>query len=129
MYSSVWFDNLTKPFLQPPSWIFSPVWIILYGTLLTALILYSVSITQKRKKNGYIYFLVHMTFNLMWSPVFFYLHRIDIAFVIILIMDFTAIFLISKFFSVSKLSGTILLPYFVWILFATYLNFQFLLLN
>ena len=129
MYSSVWYDNLTKPFLQPPSWVFSPVWIILYGTLLVAIILYSITITKKNKKNGYIYFIVHMIFNITWSPVFFYLHKIDIALAVILIMDFTAIFMITKFFSVSKLSGAILFPYFLWLIFATYLNISFLLLN
>ena len=129
MYSSVWYDSLTKPFLQPPAWIFSPVWIIMYGLLLTSIILYSISISEKKKMSGYIYFIVHMIFNLLWSPVFFTLHKIDIAFVLILIMDFTAILLISKFFSISKLAGSLLFPYLVWLLFATYLNLQFWRLN
>lgn len=129
MYSSVWYDSLIKPFLQPPAWIFSPVWIIMYGLLLTSIILYSISISEKKKMSGYIYFIVHMIFNLLWSPVFFTLHKIDIAFVLILIMDFTAILLISKFFSISKLAGSLLFPYLVWLLFATYLNLQFWRLN
>ena len=129
MYSSVWYDSLIKPFLQPPAWIFSPVWIIMYGLLLTSIILYSISISEKKKISGYIYFIVHMIFNLLWSPVFFTLHKIDIAFVLILIMDFTAILLISKFFSISKLAGSLLFPYLVWLLFATYLNLQFWRLN
>ena len=129
MYSSIWYDSLTKPFLQPPAWIFSPVWIIMYGLLLTSIILYTISISEKKKMNGYIYFVVHMIFNLIWSPVFFNLHKIDIALVLILIMDFTAILLISKFFSISKLAGSLLFPYLVWLLFATYLNLQFWRLN
>ena len=49
MFDTVWYDNLVKPFLNPPAWIFPPVWIILYATLLIALILYIVSVTKKRK--------------------------------------------------------------------------------
>lgn len=129
MYDSLWYDSLIKPALQPPVWIFSPVWIILYGTLLAAIILYSVTITKNRKAGGYICFIVHMILNLLWSPIFFYLHKTDIALFIILIMDLTAIFVILKFFQVSKISGIILIPYFLWLMFATYLNYQFWVLN
>ena len=129
MYSSVWYDSLIKPTFQPPAWIFTPVWIILYGTLFTALILYSLTITQKNKTKGFILFIIHMFFNLLWSPVFFMLHKIDIALVIIFIMIITVVLMVIQFFRVSKLAGFILLPYFVWLIFATYLNFQLLILN
>lgn len=129
MFNSVWFDSLTKPFLQPPAWIFSPVWIMLYASILVSLILYSIKITYKNKTGGYIVFVVHMIFNLLWSPVFFYLHRIDIALFVIVIMDLTAIYMIIKFYSISKTAGTILIPYLIWIFFATYLNTMFLILN
>ena len=129
MFNTVWYDNLTKPFLNPPSWIFSPVWIILYGTLLAALIIYTIVITKEKKFFGYVIFTVHMIFNLLWSPVFFILNKIDIALAIAIIMDISAFFLIKKFLSVSKIAGLILIPYAFWILFATYLNWQFLVLN
>lgn len=129
MYSSLWYDNLTKPFLQPPAWVFPPVWIILYGTILTSVILYTITISSKDKKSGYICFIVHMIFNLLWSPVFFYLHKTDIALGIVLIMDFTALLVIYRFFRISKISGLILIPYFLWLVFATYLNAQICLLN
>lgn len=129
MYDSLWYDNLTKPFLQPPAWVFTPVWIILYLTLFIALILYSVTFTSKNKMSGYICFIVHMIFNLLWSPIFFYLHRIDIALVIIFVMVFTAVLMILKFFQISKLSGAILFPYLIWLLFAAYLNISLCILN
>ena len=129
MYSSVWYDNLVKPVFQPPAWIFTPIWIILYLTLFISLILYSVTITSKNKMNGYVYFIVHMIFNLLWSPVFFYLHKIDIALVIVFIMIFTAVLMIIQYFRVSKSAGFILLPYFAWLIFAAFLNFQLLMLN
>lgn len=129
MFDSIWYDSLTKPALQPPAWIFTPVWIILYGTLLASLIIYSIKVTKKNKMSGYVYFIVHMIFNLLWSPVFFSLHNIKIALVIILVMDFLAILTIWKFYSISKIAGSILIPYMFWLTFATYLNIQFLILN
>ena len=129
MFDTVWYDNLEKPFLNPPAWIFSPVWIILYGTILVSVLFYAVKITKKNKLHGYTLFIVHMIFNLLWSPVFFMLHKISIALFIVLIMVFTAILMIKKFFSVSKISGGILIPYLCWIIFAAYLNFGYFLLN
>lgn len=129
MFNSIWYDSLTKPFLNPPAWVFTPVWIILYGTLLISIMLYAVTITKEKKMCGYVLFIVHMIFNLLWSPIFFYLHRIDIALSILLLMDVLAILFIYKFFKVSKIAGVILFPYFLWLMFATYLNFQFWRLN
>jgi len=129
MYNSLWFDNLNKPIFQPPEWIFMPIWIILYSMIFASLILYTIKITKKSKLAGYILFTVHMIFNLLWSPVFFILHKIEIALFIIFIVDITAVLFIKKFLSVSKIAGMILIPYLFWILFATYLNFKIYILN
>ena len=129
MFNTLWYDSLTKPLLTPPAWVFSVVWIILYGIIFVSLVLFAIKITNKNKFSGYTAFLVHMVFNLLWSPVFFLLKRIDIALFIILIIIFTAFLFIKKFYSVSKISGLILLPYFLWLIFALYLNIEFLRLN
>lgn len=129
MFDSIWYDSLIKPQFLPPAWVFSPVWIILYGTLLTSLIIYTLTISNKHKISGYVIFVIHMVFNLAWSLVFFSLHRIDIALAVVVIMDLTAVFITTKFFSVSKAAGLILIPYLAWIFFATYLNTMFLILN
>ena len=129
MYKSVWYDNLTKPFLLPPAWVFSPVWIFMYAALLISIIVYSITITKKSKMSGYIWFIVHMVFNLLWSPVFFQLHKIKFAFFVVIIMCLSAILVITKFYSISKFAGLILIPYLAWLIFAAYLNFQILILN
>lgn len=129
MYSSIWYDSLTKPFLNPPMWLFSPVWIILYATLLVSLILYTIKYSRKNKLKGYLFFIVQLLLNLSWSPTFFVLHNIGLAFIILIFMDILALIMIINFYKVSKLSGIILIPYFLWLIFATYLNSQFLILN
>ncbi len=128
MFDTIWYDNLIKPAFNPPAWIFSPVWIILYGTLLVSLILYSIKVSNN-KFQGYILFVVHMIFNLIWSPVFFILHKIDIALFIIFFMILTGLLTVKKFYTISKISAFILIPYLCWLVFAAYLNFELFRLN
>ncbi len=129
MFDSNWYDTLTKPLLNPPGWVFTPVWIILYITIFASLILYTIKFSHNSKLSGYIYFVVQMLLNLAWSPAFFYAHNIGLALVIIILLDIMVILMIAKFLSVSKLSGLILIPYLIWILFATYLNISFFIHN
>ena len=128
MFKSVWYYNLTKPPLAPPDWIFPPVWSILYFSMLVALLLYLFKPTQN-KKSGYIYFAVQLILNLLWAPVFFYLKNMFLALIVIILLDIFVILTIKSFYKVSKISGLILIPYLIWILFATYLNIGYLVLN
>ena len=129
MYNSVWYNNLIRPFLAPPSYIFTPVWIVLYLSIIIALILYITSFSIKDKKTGYIFFTIQLILNLIWSPIFFGMQNILLALIIILLMDVFLVLTIKKFYSISKLSGLILIPYLIWILFATYLNIGYFVLN
>lgn len=128
MFKSVWYYNLTKPPLAPPDWIFSPVWSILYFSMLVALLLYLFKSAQN-KKSGYIYFITQLFLNLLWTPAFFYLQNIVLALIVIILLDIFVILTIKSFYKVSKISCLILIPYLVWILFATYLNIGYLVLN
>ena len=128
MFKSVWYYNLTKPPLAPPEWIFLAVWSILYFSMLVALLLYLFKPAQN-KKSGYIYFAVQLILNLLWTPAFFYLQNIILALIVIILLDIFVILTIKSFYKVSKISGLILMPYLLWILFATYLNIGYLVLN
>ena len=128
MFKSVWYYNLTKPPLAPPDWIFPPVWSILYFSMLVALLLYLFKPAQN-KKSGYIYFAVQLILNLLWAIVFFYLKNMFLALIVIILLDIFVILTIKSFYKVSKISGLILIPYLIWILFVTYLNIGYLVLN
>ena len=128
MFKSVWYYNLTKPPLAPPDWIFPPVWSILYFSMLIALLLYLFKPAQN-KKLGYIYFIAQLILNFLWTPTFFYLQNIVLALIVIILLDIFVILTIKSFYKVSKISGLILMPYLLWILFATYLNIGYLVLN
>lgn len=128
MFNSAWYYNLLKPPFSPPDWVFSPVWSVLYFTIFISLLLYIFK-PAKNKKIGYIYFILQLILNLLWTPAFFYLQNIKLALIVIIFLDIFVIFTIKKFYFVSKLSGLILIPYLIWILFATYLNIGYLVLN
>lgn len=128
MYNSDWYNSLIKPFLSPPDGVFLPVWTVLYITILISFILYFIN-PNKNKKTGYIFFFVQLVLNLSWSFVFFKFKSISGGLIIIFLMGVFIFLTIKKFYSVSKVSGLILIPYFLWVLFAAYLNLGFLILN
>ena len=129
MFNSSWYSNLVQPPFAPPNWLFAPAWTILYITILVALILYILKKTNKSKVSGYALFASQIFFNIIWSPIFFAAKSIAGAFIIIIILDILVLLTIRKFYIVSKISGLTLIPYFCWIIFATYLNLGYLILN
>lgn len=128
MFNSLWYNSLTKPFLSPPNWVFAPVWSVLYLTIFISLILFSIK-PSDGKGLGYTYFTIQILLNFAWSPVFFGAQNIALALVVVLLLDIFILLTILEFYSISKIAGLILIPYFLWSLFATYLNFAYLVLN
>ena len=129
MYNSIWFNNLNKPFLNPPSNVFAPVWIILYCLMAFSLTIFIIKKTDINKTRGYIFFAIQLFFNLIWSPIFFMMQNIGFALFIIILLDIFTIMTAKEFYKVSKLSAILLFPYILWILFATYLNGAYFFLN
>jgi tryptophan-rich sensory protein len=74
-------------------------------------------------------FIIQMVFNLAWSPVFFAMHEIAVAFAVILAMICLTAAMIPVFWRVRPIAGALLLPYLAWLCFASVLNYQFLALN
>ncbi len=129
MFNSLWYNSLTKPFLNPPNAIFSYVWGILYFMIFLSFVFYTKEKSIISKRKGYIYFILQLLFNFIWTPIFFILNNIPLSVLIILILDILVILNIKSFYKISKLSAYLLIPYLLWILFATYLNISILLLN
>ena len=124
-----WYKELVKPWLSPPSWVFTPVWTILYIMIFSALAVYLVKYRWMDKSHGIMWFAVQMLLNIMWTPVFFGLKNTGLALVIILLLDYTVFRTIRSFYDVSAVAGRLMIPYFVWILFATYLTAGMFFLN
>lgn len=119
-----WYAFLNKPVFSPPNWLFGPVWTVLY-----TLIGISLYLIWTNKKGSLKLFLFHLFLNAIWSPIFFGAKNLGLAFLVILVMDITLIIIIKNFYKVNKIAGLILIPYLLWISFASVLNFTIWQLN
>ena len=127
---SPWYENINKPWLTPPDWVFGPVWTTLY--LLMGISLYLVlkkGIDKTGVKVAVSIFTFQLVLNILWSFVFFGLESIKGGFIVILLLWLAIIITIFKFYSVSKTAAYLLVPYILWVSYATVLNFYIMILN
>ncbi|MFH1276475.1 MAG: TspO/MBR family protein [Candidatus Woesearchaeota archaeon] len=125
---STWYLVLNKPSFNPPSWIFSPVWISLFILMGIALFLVWEK-GLKKNKIAVSLFAIQLVLNIFWSVLFFGL-KSPLAALIEIIILWTAILLtMIYFYRISKLSGWLMLPYLLWVSFATVLNLFIVVLN
>lgn len=129
MLNYSWYKTLNQPAFAPPGWIFAPMWTFLYITMFVSLIFYAKSDKFYNKTWGYVLFFSQILVNFAWSPIFFGLKNIGLALAVVILLDILVLWNIIVFYKNSKPAGLILIPYFLWILFATYLNFGYLVLN
>ncbi|QQL50732.1 TspO/MBR family protein [Mucilaginibacter ginkgonis] len=125
-----WYSRINKPSFTPPSWAFPIAWTILYIMIATAAYL----VWKKREpsiayKNIRSIYFTQLFFNFIWSIVFFGMHQILGGLVIIIVLWLLIIFNIFAFARLSKPAAWLLVPYLLWVSFATALNFSIYLLN
>lgn len=122
------YATLVKPTLSPPSFIFPIVWTILFILMgISSYIIYK-SEDSNRNKALFIYGL-QLIFNFFWSIIFFGFSQFFFALIWLIILIVIIIFMIVNFYKVSPISAYLQIPYLIWCLFATYLNFMIFLLN
>tara|TARA_Y100000590_G_scaffold400533_1_gene484677 strand:- start:898 stop:1365 length:468 start_codon:yes stop_codon:yes gene_type:complete len=126
-FKEPWYSELVKSNYNPPDWVFAPVWTTLY--LLMTLAIWLFWHSKNRDMNTiYIYF-IHIVFNTTWSIVFFGLHQILLALVVLLILIFLIIILILRYKRVNLVSYYLMIPYLLWTTYALFLNLNLLILN
>ena len=124
-----WFHSLKKPEFAPPDWIFGPVWSVLYVMIFLSLIFFLRTGGLRYKILPITFFIIQLLLNFSWSYVFFNLQRIDWALIIIALLWITLLITIIMFYKYSKIAAWLLVPYFLWVSFASYLNFGYWRLN
>lgn len=129
MMNMTWYETLNKPELTPPPRIFTQVWIVLYIMMAISLLLFLKSETNRNKKAAFILFVLQLILNFGWIRAFFQMQNIRIAMIMVSLMGIFVFATIIAFYKHSKLAATLLIPYLLWIIFAIYLNFNFLILN
>lgn len=124
-----WYGTLSKPAWNPPNWIFGPVWGILY-------ILMAVAAWLVWRQDGFVgaaiplaVYLLQLILNALWSWLFFGRHNLRTAFLEILTLWLAILWTMILFWKANIISGILLLPYLLWVAFASVLNFTLWRLN
>ncbi len=125
-----WYQTLEKPMLTPPSWVFSPVWILLYTLMgISAYIVWRHTTVIPRVRLALTLFAVQLVLNALWSFIFFGLKAPYAAFFELLLLWLFMVATTYHFWRISIWSGILMVPYHLWVMFAAYLNYGIWLLN
>lgn len=123
-------ESLINPPLTPPPTVFGIVWGILFVLIATAFFLvYKKGTDKPGVKTALMYFIYQLVFNILWTLLYFQLGLHVAALVDIVILLVYITITTVKFFKVSKAAGLLMLPYLLWVAFATYLNIGTVVLN
>ncbi|MBD3156733.1 tryptophan-rich sensory protein [Candidatus Peregrinibacteria bacterium] len=121
--NTIWFSTLNMPSIQPPSWIFILVWSVLYFLIALSVVL----VLDKPKKNKdrtmtLMLFVLNGILNALYSIFFFGMKSILLAFLELPLLIASVLLLIWCTYRVDKKAAYLLVPYFIWICFATVLT-------
>lgn len=125
-----WYATLTKPTLNPPAWVFGPVWTTLFALMgIAAFLIWRKGWSRKDVKVALGLFFAQLVLNTLWSIIFFGLQNPGAAFVEIVVFWIAIVATIVSFARISKAAAWLLVPYIVWVSFASYLNYMIWMLN
>lgn len=125
-----WYASLEKPPGVPPNWVFGPVWTTLYAMIALSLALFWDRVASgPKKKTALTWFFVQMVLNLAWTPIFFGAHLLGLALIVIVLMLVAILVTLVLFRRENKAAGRLLIPYAIWVGYATYLNAGYFVLN
>ncbi len=128
--SAVIYEELVKPPLSPPAYIFGIVWTILYVMMGISSFIILISKAKVRDKVWALsLYGLQLFMNFFWTFIFFNLGWKLFAFLWLVILWLMIIFLMDAYRTISKLSTYLIIPYFLWVTFAGYLNIALYLLN
>ncbi|MBI2669914.1 MAG: tryptophan-rich sensory protein [Candidatus Yanofskybacteria bacterium] len=127
---SSWYTELVKPALNPPAWVFGPVWTTLFALMgIAAFLVWKKGLDRRDVKIALGIFLGQLVLNTLWSIIFFGLHSPGGAFIEIIFLWLAILATIITFVKISKPAAWLLLPYILWVSFAMYLNYAIWMLN
>lgn len=125
--SSIDYNTLIKPVFAPPSIVFPIVWTILYVLMGVSYGILETKSLVDTEINFIYYF--QLLVNALWSIIFFTFEWRLFAFIWLLILILLIVMMIIKFYQKDKVAGLLQIPYLLWALFASYLNFAIYMLN
>ena len=118
-----WYNRIIKPSFQPPNWVFGPVWTILYALMgIAAYLVWEKGWEKREVKAALGIFGIQLVLNFLWSIIFFGNKAFGWAFVEIIVLWIFIALTIWKFYQISKTAAYLLIPYILWVSFASVLN-------
>jgi benzodiazapine receptor len=118
-----WYEQLQKPSITPPDWVFGPAWTILYIMMsISVFLVWNKGLDHPKVKLAICIFLIQLTLNAAWTPMFFGFHLILPALIDIVLLFIAILITMLAFKGISFWASMLLLPYLLWVGFATILN-------
>ena len=119
-----WFPTLVKPIFNPPSWVFAPVWSMLYIMMAVAagLVWNRFEHQKEEVRKALILFAIQLALNALWSILFFALRNPFLALIEIVLLWLMIYETYLKFAKIDKIAGYLFIPYIAWVSFAMVLN-------
>lgn len=128
MAGGVYYDSIIKPDFSPPGIVFAVVWPILYALMgIAAYLVYEKKTVHSQ--NAVKWYAASLAANFLWPVFFFRFHLLGFSAIWLILLIFLVLNTIMKFAVMKKLSGVLMLPYILWLLYAFYLNYSIWLLN
>lgn len=127
--AGLFYAQIIRPDWAPPSWVFGPAWTFLYALMGIASWLVWSAGNYRIAQAALILFIVQLVFNALWSWLFFGWHLGALAFIDILLLLALIVATLISFWRIKPLAGALLLPYLLWVIFASALNYAIWQLN
>jgi benzodiazapine receptor len=124
-----WYSSLNRPSFNPPNWVFGPVWTTLYIVMGISLYLVWILPPSRQRQHAMMMYGVQLALNFIWSFLFFYFKRIDLAVGEIILLWLSIAAMLVLFFRLRPVAAYLNIPYLFWVSFATILNIAYAQLN
>lgn len=123
------YSQLAQPEWAPPAWLFGPVWAVLYAMMAVAAWLVWGAHPAQTKRMALAVFLLQLLVNALWTWLFFAWKLGSLALFDILLLTSLILVCVVLFYRINTVAGLLLIPYLLWVSFASVLNYTMLLLN
>ncbi|MBQ8482526.1 MAG: tryptophan-rich sensory protein [Alphaproteobacteria bacterium] len=123
------YSEINLSVLTPPNVVFPIVWTILYAILVIAFDLVLNHSDKQRIRTAAQVFTLNLFLQALWTYVFFYNAYFLVGFAVLVVLVFVTLAMMKIFYDINKTAGLLLIPYLLWLLFASYLNWAVLNLN
>ena len=125
-----WYALLAKPSFTPPSWLFAPVWTLLYVLMgISFFLVWQKNFKGADRNTAIGVYALQLGLNILWSIAFFGWHSPFAGLIVIALLWLSIAATIAVFYRVSKNAAWLLLPYILWVSFASLLNYSVWILN